>query len=394
MLYTAIIIEPRQHKALPFVLENFLNNLSEDWSFIIFHGINNLEFIIDIINDKLSKHIHRIKLMNLNVNNLTINNYNNLLKYNKNFYHCIPTETFLIFQTDTILIKKYNHLINDFLHYDYVGAPWNHFPLNNNERVGNGGLSLRKKSKMIEIMEKQGKSDYPEDVYFSCYDSIAIHKPSVNDAMFFSIEEIFSEMSFGCHKPWKNSNQLFLYETYDEVKQLYNYNDIPIPLPNPEPAIPPPKPKPLVVAPVIPPPKPELAPAIPPPKPKPLVIAPAIPPPKPKPLVVAPAIPPPKPKPLVVALAIPPPKTVVVIDSNPKGYKIARMEKDKLKDIYNYNSYKHNVYSSNKSRQPPLLAQLQLPMSSKNNAQEEDATNYQINLTSLSLNFQNKFKYK
>ena len=26
--------------------------------------------------------------------------------------------------------------------------------------------------------------------------------------------------------------------------------------------------------------------------------------------------------------------------------------------------------------------------------QEEDATNYQINLTSLSLNFQNKFKYK
>jgi hypothetical protein len=173
--------------------------------------------------------------------------------------------------------------------------------------------------------------------------------------MLFSIEEIFSEMSFGCHKPWKNSNQLFLYETYDEVKQLYNYNDIPIPLPNPEPAIPPPKPKPLVVA---------------------------------------PAIPPPKPKPLVVAPAIPPPKTVVVIDSNPKGYKIARMEKDKLKDIYNYNSYKHNVYSSNKSRQPPLLAQLQLPMSSKNNAQEEDATNYQINLTSLSLNFQNKFKYK
>ena len=69
MLYTAIIIEPRQHKALPFVLENFLNNLSEDWSFIIFHGTTNINFIIDIINDKLTSHLHRIKLINLNVKN-------------------------------------------------------------------------------------------------------------------------------------------------------------------------------------------------------------------------------------------------------------------------------------------------------------------------------------
>ena len=60
MLYTAIIIEPRQHKALPFVLENFLNNLSEDWSFIIFHGKTNLEFIINIFNDKLSIFMHSI----------------------------------------------------------------------------------------------------------------------------------------------------------------------------------------------------------------------------------------------------------------------------------------------------------------------------------------------
>ena len=60
MLYTAIIVEPREHKALPYVLENFLNNLSDDWSFIIFHGNLNLKFIINIINEKLSKHVNRI----------------------------------------------------------------------------------------------------------------------------------------------------------------------------------------------------------------------------------------------------------------------------------------------------------------------------------------------
>ena len=232
MLYTAIIVEPREHKALPYVLENFLNNLSDDWSFIIFHGNLNLKFIINIINEKLSKHVNRISLINLNVDNLTIDDYNNLLKYNKKFYSYIPTETFLIFQTDSIIFKKYKHVINNFLHYDYVGAPWNHFPYNKNEYVGNGGLSLRKKSKMLEIMKKQGKNDYPEDVYFSCYDSVSIHKPTFNDASLFSIEEIFSEMSFGCHKPWcgMSNNEFLLYNTYEEVKELYKYNDIPPPL--------------------------------------------------------------------------------------------------------------------------------------------------------------------
>ena len=112
MLYTAIIVEPRQHKALPFVLENFLKNLSQDWSIIICHGTTNLEFINNIINEKLSIHKHRITLINLNVDNLTCDDYNNLLKYNKDFYNYIPTETFLVFQTDAVIIEKYKHLIN------------------------------------------------------------------------------------------------------------------------------------------------------------------------------------------------------------------------------------------------------------------------------------------
>jgi hypothetical protein len=48
--YTAIIIEPRKHKALTFVLTNFLENLSNEWDFIIFHGINNSEYIKNILN--------------------------------------------------------------------------------------------------------------------------------------------------------------------------------------------------------------------------------------------------------------------------------------------------------------------------------------------------------
>jgi hypothetical protein len=239
MKYTAVIVEPRKHKGLHYVLENFMNNLSEEWSFVIFHGLINLEFIKNIIEKHLVEHSHRIKLVKLNFINMKVDDYNKLLKYSKKFYSFIPTEKFLIFKTDSIILKQHKDLINDFLDYDYVGAPWNHSPfslnLSENERVGNGGLSLRKKSKMIEIMKKQGKSDYPEDIYFSCYKPVKINKPSFKKAMLFSVEGIFNKKSFGCHRPWVNDENKFLYENYDEVKMLYSYNNIPPPSSPPPP---------------------------------------------------------------------------------------------------------------------------------------------------------------
>ena len=37
-MYTAIIIEPRKHKAIKFVLKNAYDNLSNEWNIIIFVG--------------------------------------------------------------------------------------------------------------------------------------------------------------------------------------------------------------------------------------------------------------------------------------------------------------------------------------------------------------------
>jgi hypothetical protein len=77
--YTAIIIEPRKHKALEFVLDNFLENLNNDWNIIIYHGTNNIEYLQNIINTKLQKYKNRITTRNLNVDNLSINNCQSLL---------------------------------------------------------------------------------------------------------------------------------------------------------------------------------------------------------------------------------------------------------------------------------------------------------------------------
>ena len=43
MTKVAVIVETRKHKALPFVLNNVMSILSDEWNLQIFHGSNNLD---------------------------------------------------------------------------------------------------------------------------------------------------------------------------------------------------------------------------------------------------------------------------------------------------------------------------------------------------------------
>jgi hypothetical protein len=222
-MYTAIIIEPRKHPSLPIVLNNFNKNLDEKWNFLIFHGKNNKKYIENIFNN--IETTKKCNYINLNKNNLTIKEYNNLL-YSHIFYNYIKTEHFLIFQTDS-LISDYNYNnIYKFLEYDYVGAPWKH----RNNEIGNGGLSLRKKSKMLELLNNNfclNVLDINEDLFFSGIinniNNINVYKPSVELAKEFSTESIFSNNSFGLHKPWLHLNKYNL----DLLKILFpNLNNL------------------------------------------------------------------------------------------------------------------------------------------------------------------------
>lgn len=208
--YTAIIIEPRPHNALFFVLDNFLENLSNNWTIILFHGNKNTHFISTMIDSKLLQYKHRIRLINLKIDNLTGHEYSSILK-NKDIYDHIETDHFLVFQTDTLILKENKHIINDFLQYDYVGAPWKM-----DHNVGNGGLSLRRKSKMLEIIDENNKhpifeiygnkfhaSEIHEDVFFSYCKNVHTYKPDFETAKQFSVETILYLNSFGIHKPWQ-----------------------------------------------------------------------------------------------------------------------------------------------------------------------------------------------
>ena len=47
--YTAIIIEPRKHKAIEFVLNNVCECLSDEWNVILFHGTTNTDYVKEIV---------------------------------------------------------------------------------------------------------------------------------------------------------------------------------------------------------------------------------------------------------------------------------------------------------------------------------------------------------
>jgi len=228
--YTAIIIEPRKHKALSFVLKNFLENLSEEWDFIVFHGSSNKAFVREIVKTDLALYKNRITLVNLKKENLMNKEYNLLLK-TADFYKYILTESFLIFQTDSLIIKENKHLINEFLKYDYVGAPWIR-----DRKVGNGGLSLRKKSKMLEIISKVDPSTikyHNEDEYFCYQTEVPLYTPTFEEAQQFSVETIFNPAPFGIHNCFTHLADYewtYLSNKYPDLIRLKELNTI---CPNP-----------------------------------------------------------------------------------------------------------------------------------------------------------------
>jgi hypothetical protein len=201
MKYTAMIIEPRKHKAIEFVLNNILECLNDDWSIVFFHGNHNQEYVSNIVNGN-----ERVTMVHLPVDNLTLEEYSRYMTTKSMIYDYL-TEIFLVFQTDSMIFPENKDLIHDYLEYDYVGAPWricNHYPTEICDFIGNGGFSLRNKKKMLEIMEKIPYNNEPEDLYFATiYDNIILNKPSYEKALEFCVGEAYNnEITLAVHQFW------------------------------------------------------------------------------------------------------------------------------------------------------------------------------------------------
>jgi hypothetical protein len=198
----AVIVELRRHPHLSYILRNFAYFLGENWHIHIFCGTDNESFVRGIVNGWGG-----ISITNLGKKNYTKEDYSRLLT-SPAFWYGLEAEYILIFQTDSILRKKG---IEEFLKYDYVGAPWK--SSDTPEAGGNGGLSLRRKSVMLKILENgppRGRGE-AEDIYFSHRLQEGTYNAAPKEvALRFSVEELFYPDPLGTHIPRQlcNSRQI------------------------------------------------------------------------------------------------------------------------------------------------------------------------------------------
>ena len=194
----AVIVETRSHPHLSYVLRNLMHFLDESWGLCIVHGTANRGFVEETIQGW-----GEVLLVDSGVAEMTTDRYS-ALKCTPAFWEQIPSEHVLLFQTDSLLRRRG---IDEFLEYDYVGAPWMHVLVDQGSAegpVGNGGLSLRRKSAMLQILsDHQRDAQTPEDQFFSTFlyrDGYRV--PSLEKASHFSTETIFQPASIGLHKAW------------------------------------------------------------------------------------------------------------------------------------------------------------------------------------------------
>ena len=154
MTKVAVIVETRKHKALPFVLNNVMSVLPDDWKLQIFHGSNNIDYINDIIMD--TEYFDKVKLSNLYIDSITADDSSLEIMFTEYFWKRVIGETVLYFECDSMLCPNSEHKVEDFEHFDYIGGYWgNQLDMLSNDysKVMNGGLSIRKKSFMLDLIK-------------------------------------------------------------------------------------------------------------------------------------------------------------------------------------------------------------------------------------------------
>lgn len=228
------------------MLENFLSILPKEWDIQINHGVENIDYIKNIINtSKIISNAYsedRIILNNLKVKGLT-HKEESSLSTSVDFWNSIKGDLLLKFECDTILCPNSKYKIGDFEKFEYIGGYWGnqlyhpldapyptlkpggdyHAPYNGPQVLPmNGALSIRNKKTMINIIENNFENyinsgkPYVDDYFFSEF----INKPLTKEVISFSIDNGYisplnDEAPFGLHKPWANKGN-----AYENIKRV------------------------------------------------------------------------------------------------------------------------------------------------------------------------------
>ena len=234
--FASVFIEFKILKNIEFVVKNSIYKLGYKTKHYIICGNENYSYIKKIFNQD-----DNIQIINIYQNVDTASKYSQIL-LDKKFWNLFQEKYLLIYQEDSTIfnfdIKKF--IRNDL---DYVGACWDGPQSKNCVGVGNGGFSLRNRSKMIKCLDYyQDNLDYiidflelsdnaiyyikntnstvvPEDLFFSyVLQKYSLGKvANVDTANSFSQEQFLTfKNNLGGHNWWLTTHRI--------LKQSHNFN--------------------------------------------------------------------------------------------------------------------------------------------------------------------------
>jgi hypothetical protein len=164
----ALLIENRPDPILAPLMLHFMSVVPPDWRFRFMGSVESIESVNSSVAIREQVTAGKLDLTYIPANMSTasqeeISRFLTTLWLYEQVLQ--PAEWLLIFQTDSVLCANSPHNLNEFLEYDWVGAPWHP----RSRFGGNGGLSLRRVSAIIEILRHQERVDgsEPEDVWLT-----------------------------------------------------------------------------------------------------------------------------------------------------------------------------------------------------------------------------------
>jgi hypothetical protein len=199
--YIAVIIDDRATPKLVTVVLNVLQHLPSDWKVQIFtHNEHWPYYQQSALGSFIRNNSVFITPIDFERKNRSGADFINLYLTSTSFWRRVQGEKVLYFQIDSAICSNSSYKITDFLHYDFIGAPW---------KVGgccNGGFSIRSRTKTLLLLESE-HGRYPlhqinEDGWFTNnirhFGGIVAPIPV---AKTFSVETIYHPRSFAVHKP-------------------------------------------------------------------------------------------------------------------------------------------------------------------------------------------------
>ena len=242
----AVLIEYRIFPHMEFLIRNAMIKLGNKWSHTVVCGNLNYDFMVSMCAN-ISPEITVIKT---DYDNLNQSTYSVLLA-SKVFWEMFAGEKILLYQEDSCIFKSN---VDDFLQWDYIGAPWAKTQNDTPNCVGNGGFSLRTKQTMIDVinrvsiyettnissntseyMRNTGMTVCPEDVYFSKnMQDYGIGRVADWDSAFtFSCENVYNGDSFGGHNFWLSDDKwkarvynIYKFVTHHDFSDLNTINTL------------------------------------------------------------------------------------------------------------------------------------------------------------------------